>query len=175
MSKLWLTSDLHLGHKNIHTYRTKFATAEEHHEFIYEQLAMSVNKRDTLYILGDAAFDKYWLEKIAAIKCRYKLLVCGNHDTERGITMRDLVNTYDRVEALYSKKNFWFSHAPLHPQELRGRKANIHGHLHGNMVWRDANPFENPDMCEVDKRYINVCLEHTDWKPVSFEEATLGY
>ncbi len=180
MSKLYLTSDLHLGHNNICKYRTEFSTAEEHHETIFENLATTVGYRDTLYLLGDVAFDKEWLARIASLKVKHKVLICGNHDLERGIHMRDLVETYDAVYSLWSKRNYWFSHAPLHPQELRTRKGNIHGHLHGNRVWKrqNATPHFNSEgkiveyYDEIDQNYINVCVEHTDWKPITFQEAT---
>jgi len=176
MSKVYLTSDLHLGHKNIHKFRPDFKTAEEHHEIIFDNLASSINKRDSLILLGDVCFTRDWLERIKTIKCLSKTLIVGNHDLERGLTMRDMVETYDRVFALWEKKHFWLSHAPIHPQEIRGRKANIHGHLHGNMVWkRTEQTHEAGGMDEIDTRYINVCIEHTDWKPIPFSEATLGY
>ena len=166
MSKLFITSDLHLGHRNIHKYRTEFPTAEEHHEIIFDNLACSVNKRDSVYFLGDIAFTKEWLARIATLKVRHKVLVCGNHDLEHGIKMRDMVETYDAVYSLWSKRNYWFTHAPIHPQELRDRKANIHGHLHGNLVLTETG--------EIDPRYINACVEHTNWKPISFQNLTMG-
>lgn len=174
MSKVYITSDLHLGHKNIHKYRTEFSTAEEHHEIIFDNLASTVSKHDTLYLLGDVAFDKEWLARIADLKVNHKILIVGNHDLERGIHMRDLVEAYDAIYSLWSKRNFWFSHAPIHPQEMRGKKANIHGHTHGNMVW--TNPECNKSgFSEIDTRYLNACIEHTDWKPITFQELTNGY
>ena len=161
MSRLLLTSDLHLGHKNICKYRTGFKDAQHHHETVFENLASSVSKRDTIYFLGDIAFDPYWLPLIKGIRAQHKKLIVGNHCTEH-IPMSELVKCFDSVDSLLSKRNFWFSHAPIHPQEIRRRVANIHGHLHGNIVL-DQNG-------EPDKRYINVCLEHTDYKPISFEE-----
>lgn len=161
MSRLMICSDLHLGHKNIHKYRTQYATAEEHHEDIFERIATGVKKRDTLYLLGDIAFTKEWLERIKEIRCRYKLLVCGNHDTERGITMKDIVESYDDVKALHSKRNYWFTHCPIHPQEIRGRLGVVHGHCHSHNIidgWADES------------RYYNACLEHTNYKPISFED-----
>lgn len=183
MSRLMITSDLHLGHNNICKYRTEFATAEEHHETLFENLAANVNKRDSLIMLGDMCFSKEWLERIKTIKCAKTTLIVGNHDLEFGIHMRDLVETYDAIYSLWSKRNFWFSHAPIHPQEMRGKKANIHGHLHGNMVWKrtEQTPHMNEAgemvdyLDEIDTNYINVCVEHTDWKPVLFQEAALGY
>ena len=172
MSKLLITSDLHLGHRNICKYRTQFSSADEHHNFIFENLATNVGKRDTLYILGDCAFDKFWLEKVKGIKCQHKKLICGNHDTEHH-TMKELCDVFDSVESLLSKRNMWFSHCPIHPQEMRGRLLNIHGHLHNHKV----GSFEErgymgmyEDVFIENKRYFNACVEHTNYKPISFAE-----
>lgn len=169
MSRLLITSDLHLGHKNICKYRTQFSSAEEHHNFIFENLATNVGKRDTLYILGDCAFDKYWLEKIKNIKCQHKKLICGNHDSEHH-TMKELCDAFDSVEALMSKRNVWFSHCPLHPQELRGRVLNINGHLHNKIVEKPVFEYGNCVGMAPDLRYFNACVEHTNYKPISFAE-----
>lgn len=160
MTRLMITSDLHLGHKNIHKFRDA-KTAEDHHEFVFERLATSINKRDSIIFIGDIAFDKYWLDKIKSINCAKKLLVCGNHDTDNGIKMRDLVNAYDDVVSMYSRRNYWFTHCPIHPSQMRGRIANIHGHLHSKVI--------------NDERYINACVEHTDYYPISFSELTKCY
>ncbi|QDP64773.1 MAG: hypothetical protein GOVbin2917_88 [Prokaryotic dsDNA virus sp.] len=172
ISRLLLSADLHLGHNNIHKYRAVFADADEHHNTIFENLATTVRKSDTLYLLGDVAFDHYWLDKIKSINCRHKKLICGNHDTERGITMRHLVDVYDSIHALYCKRNYWFSHCPIHFQEMRGRNGCIHGHLHNRIV-EELHHDEYTDevyWTTKDKRYINVCLEHTGYKPITFEE-----
>ena len=107
MSKLFLAADLHLGHNNIIKYRTDFASAEDHHNTIYENLASAIGKRDTLWLLGDVAFTKEWLNKIKDIRCIRKVLIVGNHDCERGIHMKDLVDVYDGVFSLISHKNWW--------------------------------------------------------------------
>lgn len=156
MSRLMLMSDLHLGHKNICKYRPNFSSEEEHSNTIYENLATNIGKRDTLWLLGDVAFTFEWLEKIKQIKCKRKVLIVGNHDLERGITMKHLVDVYDDVFAVLSHRNYWFQHTPMHPQEMRSRLGNIHGHLHGSII--------------DDPRYFNVCVEHTNWKPISFAE-----
>ena len=170
MSRLMITSDLHLGHSNIHKYRDQFSTAEEHHNTMFENLAVNINKRDTLYLLGDIAFDHYWLDKIKSIKCRHKLLICGNHDTERGIRMEHLVDAYDDVKSLTSKRNYWFSHAPIHADEMRGRLGNICGHIHDRKVQRMVMEYGNCVGSTDDERYLNACVEHTDYKPISFED-----
>ena len=162
MSRLLLTSDLHLGHKNICKYRSMFSSAEEHHNIVFDNLATSIRKRDTLWLLGDIAFTKEWLARMKEIKCIRKVLISGNHDTERGIHMKDLVDVYDDVFSLVSHRNVWFSHCPIHPQEIRNRKLCIHGHLHDQIV--------ADNLGQQDKRYVNVCVDHTDFKPITFQE-----
>jgi calcineurin-like phosphoesterase family protein len=157
-----LSSDLHLGHKNICKYRTQFSSAEEHHEIMFDNLATTIKKRDTLWLLGDIAFTREWLERMKEIHCMRKVLIAGNHCLERGIRMRNLVEVYDDIFSMVSHRNNWFSHAPIHQQEIRNRKFCIHGHLHQELVLDlDGKP---------DKRYINVCVDHTDFKPITYEE-----
>jgi len=176
MSRLMITSDLHLGHKNICKYRTQFNSMEEHNEIIFDNLASSVTKRDTLFLLGDIAFSLDWHQRVSEIRCKHKVIILGNHDTDRSVKVHQFAGLYDKVHGLLSHRNYWWSHCPIHPQELRGRKGNIHGHLHGNMVWGEEQEsgglMGESTWSEVDQRYINACVEHTDWKPVSFEELT---
>ena len=155
MSRMLIMSDLHLGHRNICKYRPGFASEEEHSEIIFDNLATGLTKRDTIWFLGDVAFTKEWLARIKTLKCQSKKLLVGNHDLERGITMADLVDTYDKCYALLKKRNYWFSHCPIHPDEMRGKLGNIHGHLHDKII--------------DDPMYINVSVEHTNYKPISIE------
>lgn len=157
MSKVYFTADLHLGHKNIHKFRTQFSSAEEHDAIVYENILRTVTKRDTLWILGDAAFTKDSLAKIKALPCNVNL-VLGNHDVnERGIVITNLAGVYNKIASLIRYKNCWLSHCPIHPQEFRGRRANIHGHLHSKLVEENYG-----------QKYVNVCLEHWDYKPVEW-------
>ncbi len=157
MSRLLITSDLHLGHKNIHKFRKDlgYSNHDEHDRWLYDRIASSINKPDTVYFLGDVAFNKEWLHAIGNIKCRHKKLILGNHDRDHH-TIEELVEVFDSVDSLLSKRNCWFTHCPIHPDEIRRRHFNIHGHTHGH--------------CIDDKRYLNVCVEHTDYKPISFEQ-----
>jgi len=171
VTRLMITSDLHLGHKNIHKFRSGFESAEHHHEVMFENLAMNIQKRDSLILLGDIAFDKFWLKKIKSIKCAKKLLICGNHDTENGIKMRDLVDVYDDVMSLHSRRNYWFSHCPIHSSQMRGKVGNIHGHLHSAEVGEYLPSIDgNSDVFYRDPRYLNACVEHTNYIPVSFAD-----
>jgi len=166
MSRLMITSDLHLGHKNIHKFRTQFSSPEEHHEIIFENLATNIHKKDSVYFLGDIAFTNEWLERIEKINCVKKTLILGNHDTEK-LKMGAIMMTFDSIHSLQKRRNCWLSHCPIHTSQFRGSKLNIHGHLHNDKVlalspiWGDMRP---------DLTYFNACVEHTDYKPISFSE-----
>ena len=67
--------------------------------------------------------------------------------------------------------DFILSHIPLHPDCVTDRFAvNVHGHLHANEVmWQSMIP-ELRHTMEPDPRYLCVCVEQTDFTPLSFDE-----
>lgn len=160
MSRLVLSSDLHLGHKNITNYRTRFNSAEEHHEYVLLRHKETIQKNDTWYCLGDVAFTLPWLMRLKEIHCKRKVLILGNHELEKELTMGDLLKVFDAVYSLKAHKAYgakmWFSHCPIHPAEMRSKDLNIHGHTH--------------DYHMDDPRFVNLCVEHTDFGVVSLEE-----
>ena len=153
----YFSSDWHLGHKVITKYRPQFKTIEEHDEAIFVELA-KLNKRDILYILGDFLFDcenfEKYLERISIYPCRIKL-VLGNHDSLK-IYSQTVAKNIELQLPLFSMKNFWISHCPVHSQELRGRIANCHGHFHHAEL--------------DDPRYFDVGLDKNNFKFVDFED-----
>lgn len=147
MANVLFISDLHLGHKNIIKYRPEFASIEEHDQAICDNWNSIVTKRDVVYVLGDSAFTMGGLSMIGELNGT-KLLVRGNHEGK--LRTLDLLRVFDEVYGLVKYKEFWLSHAPIHPAELRG-KVNIHGHVH-----RKTLP---------DSRYVNVSCEAVDYTP----------
>lgn len=154
MANVWFTSDLHLGHKNIAHYRNLFESEEHHRNVVKENYHKVVTKRDKVFFLGDIAFTQETLEDVGTWVAEKKVLIMGNHCTDH-VSTKEIVKHFDEVYSLKKYKEFWLSHAPLHPQELRG-KFNVHGHMH----------FDTVD----DPRYLNVCLEHTDYTPINLNE-----
>ena len=66
------------------------------------------------------------------------------------------------------------SHIPVHVESLGRFGVNIHGHLHANRVMRirgvDVKSGEVLYSNEIDPRYHCVCVEQTDFAPISLEE-----
>lgn len=148
------TSDLHIGHKNIHKYRKEVDTYQQNTEFMMQKLS-ELNKRTTLWVLGDFLFnspDYYKLvQQIKSMPFQLKL-VMGNHDS------RKLYSDFaDQVQLpLISYKSKWISHCPIHTDEMRFRKGNIHGHLHERSL--------------PDKRYLNVNIDVNNYDFISLEQ-----
>lgn len=150
MANVLFSSDWHLAHATICNFRKEFSSVEAHYEEIKRNYLKTVTKRDKIFLLGDIAFSKDALNDVKEWPGK-KVLIVGNHDLERGIVMQDLVDTYDEVYSFYRYKKFWLSHCPIHEEELRSR-LNIHGHTHSHLI--------------NDPRYLNVCLEHTEYTPI---------
>lgn len=160
---VYLISDTHFGHKNILKWRDGFNTIEEHDEYIKESILRRCSKRDSLYILGDVCLGTNSFDHLFDISCRVEHLhIClGNHDQERkgSPSLRQYMAMCKSIFGMKKYKNAWFTHAPLHPCELRG-KINIHGHVHSRSI--------------EDPRYFNVCCENIDYTPINVEDI-LGF
>lgn len=161
MSK-FVISDLHLGHKNVLKYAGDLrggTTPEEHDAWIIDQINSRVTKHDLLYLLGDIAFNLEHLKKLKRLKCKQLILAKGNHDANN---YRNYMEYFQEMVGICSYRGtFWLTHAPIHPQELRGR-YNIHGHVHQNSILgSDGLP---------DIRYINACVEMTYGVPQSMDQ-----
>ena len=140
MANVWFCSDLHFGHKNIGKYRN-LPSEEENRWRITKDWESCVTKRDIVYVLGDACFTPETLSDFGLLPGE-KILVRGNHDK---LTTQEYLQYFKGVYGLVKYKEFWLSHAPIHPIELRG-KVNLHGHVHYGTL--------------LDNRYLNCCPEN---------------
>jgi calcineurin-like phosphoesterase family protein len=149
MADVWFCSDLHFGHKNIGKFREPCNITNEAHnrQTIAHDWHNCVTKRGVVYVLGDACFTMETVETFASLPGK-KILVRGNHDL---IDTQVYLKYFEGVYGLLKYKEFWLSHAPIHPHELRG-KVNLHGHVHFNTVLHDNG--------KTDNRYFNCCPEN---------------
>lgn len=144
MSNILFVGDLHFGHKNIQKFRHEILSEEDNRQRIVADWKERVTKRDIVYVLGDAAFTMDVMEEFDSLP-GLKYLVRGNHDL---LNTSVYLKYFKEVYGILKYKDYWLSHAPIHPDELRGRK-NIHGHVH---------------YCSIpDERYINASVENI-WK-----------
>lgn len=141
MANVWFTSDLHFGHKNIQKFRLEIKSEEDNRQRIIQDWKSKVTKLDIVYVLGDACFTMETIDAFAFLPGE-KILIRGNHDK---LDTQVYLNYFKQVYGLLKYKEFWLSHAPIHPAELRG-KTNIHGHVHYSTI--------------PDDRYLNVSVEN---------------
>lgn len=158
MTQVYMTSDWHLNHRNIPKFRD-VESVEENTKRLVEGYLATITKRDIVYFLGDIAFDHEGLEVVKSLPGD-KRLILGNHDTDRKVDIADLMLVYDQIHGIFDYKASWLSHAPIHPQELRG-KLNIHGHMHNEHI--------------KDRRYVNVCVDNTNMRPITYTSILNGW
>lgn len=155
MSNVWFCSDLHLGHKNIQKFRTPLVDSMEMNtQRILNDWNTHVTKRDIVFVLGDFCFNEE-LYNTLDLPGQTKYLIRGNHDR---FTTKTYLNFFNEVEGIVKYKGMWLSHAPVHPDELRG-KPNIHGHVHYGTIRKPFNPIYDVTQ-EYDPRYFNCCPEN---------------
>lgn len=158
MSEVWFCSDLHVGHSNIAKFRLEVSSEQNNREVIKHSWDRIVSKRDLVWVLGDAAFTEEAIDWIGTLSGK-KRLIRGNHDT---LPTTSYLRTFEEVYGLLKYKGLWLSHAPIHPDELRG-KPNCHGHVHYYNIKSqvtDSSGFNVVPSGEDDPRYLNCCVEN---------------
>lgn len=151
MNRAFVIGDLHIGHKNIIKYQPKerpFATIEEHDAEIVRRWNNTVHAQDTIWVLGDVAFGLGAFDRLKELK-GIKRLVMGNHDhypAER------YLEVFRSLHGAVEVRDCILTHVPVHPSQFGRFRANVHGHLHSQLL--------------EDLRYINVSAERTFLTPL---------
>ena len=173
--KTFVTSDLHLQHRKVIEFeRHRFATIEEHDEFIIRSLNRYLGPNDTLYILGDIGFRKDGdLHSLGAlirrIECAKKVLVYGNHDhfNEKealSILGFDEVHKYQiYYEDPEACGKIILSHRPVREAFDNPYVINVHGHVHNGHL--TAGGFYNVNIAQTGykpqdmQRFVNLAKQ----------------
>lgn len=162
MADIWFISDTHFEHANILKFtgddgeriRPEFRDVHHMNEQIIENWNSVVKPGDKVWHLGDFAFgNKKIAERIIKRLHGRKRLCVGNHDQ-----VKEIAPFFEKVVLwrIFKEHNFTCTHIPMRLEQLRKTAFNVHGHIHQNMM--------------NDPRFINVCVEHTDYHPVHLEE-----
>lgn len=178
MPSVWLISDTHFGHEKTCTVFKRedgtplrpFSSAEEMDEFMIKAWNERVKPNDKVYHLGDVVISRKFLSVLGRLNGD-KVLIRGNHDIFR---LEDYTQYFRDVRGYHVMNGLILSHVPVHADSLARFGANIHGHLHANRVKRargvDAKTGDILYSTEIDTRYHCVCVEHTDFAPILFED-----
>ena len=170
MTRTFFISDTHFGHANILQYEPSRlelgSTVEEMDEGLIERWNSVVRDKDVVYHVGDVAIPRRGLKCLARCNGRKKLIK-GNHDI---FNLKDYTEYFeDIIGVMNMPKLGWVcTHIPIYENQFYGRwRRNIHGHLHGKRVLRKDGG--------IDERYVNVCVEHTNYTPIDLEEVKAKY
>ena len=170
---IWLTSDLHLFHKEFIFRPRGFDTMEDMNAAIESNWNALVADDDDVYILGDLMVggkehnNDAAMEVVRRLKGR-KHVILGNHDTAARIVLyQDAgMDTQYATMLKYKGRTFFLSHFPSitvdveHEKKTKEWIVNFFGHTHSKELFYNDNPF-----------MYNVSLDAHDMKPVSIDEA----
>ena len=166
MARVFFTSDLHFGHKNL-TEGLRGMSPEESDALIIANWNKVVSKRDIVYVLGDITMEKhkkisYYLSQLNG----HIRIVGGNHDNARCChEYRELGIT---VMGVLHYKGFICTHIPIHETQLEGFAGNIHGHIHKQGDIEGLGKYNPPSLDST--KYYNVNTEFHNYTPIPFEE-----
>lgn len=164
MPSVFLVSDTHFGHAGICKFTDKdskpvrpWDDAEKMNEDMVELWNQTVGPKDKVYHLGDVVINRRYLSILERLNGD-KVLIKGNHDLFK---LDDYTKYFRDIRAYWPMNKFLLSHIPVHEGQFSRWRGNIHGHLHTNEM--------------SDPRYMNVCVEKTDYRPILFEEVMQRY
>jgi calcineurin-like phosphoesterase family protein len=123
----------------------------------------TVRPNDKVYHLGDVVINRKALKIMHRLNGD-KVLIRGNHDIFRDDEYRE---HFRELRAYHVMNGMILSHIPIHEASLGRFGVNIHGHLHANRVMGYSIDLDKE---VIDPRYHCVCVEHTDYRPILFED-----
>lgn len=155
MSRTFLISDHHFGHKKVQHFEPTRpqCSLEEHDDWLVAAHNSRITKRDTVWFLGDVGFCKEAIERNLPKMNGTKNLILGNHD-HYGFEFYSTF--FNKVKALQAYKDGVLTHVPLHNRSLDRWRRNYHGHIHSN------EPFS--------EQHVNCCVERCEGVPRTLEE-----
>lgn len=169
MSNIFFASDHHFHHTNILTFKKEdgsplrvFDDVNHMNEYMVMQHNRVVSPNDKVYFLGDVTMAKNANSlSILGRMNGEKILIKGNHDLA---SASQYLEYFKDIRAVHQFEGIILSHIPIHVESLGRWGANVHGHLHSNIVYKSGTKIP-------DKRYICVCMEQLDdYKPISLEQ-----
>ena len=193
--KIWITSDLHFGHKNIcrattdwrmpdgsvPTHNTRdFNSLDEMNEAIVNNINNVVMSDDTLFFLGDWSFGGFEnIQKLRdRIVCQNIHLIFGNHDhhiENNKNNAQDLfLSTAHYKNILVDDIKIKLMHYPISSWDGLSRGVL---HLHGHMHFKKNNRFGKGKRMDVGidghpefRPYnINECIKLLEDRPLLSE------
>lgn len=167
------TSDLHFGHSNIiDLCKRPFNSIDDMDAALIANWNRKVRKNDTVYLLGDAVWDKkkvaYYMEQLSG----KKILVTGNHDStwaKREDCRKYFETIVPYMEVHLNGHPITMCHYPMlewkSSRKVAKRKLgyHIHGHIH-NRISDEYRPLF------LQFNALNAGVDINAFAPVTFDE-----
>lgn len=174
---IWLTSDLHFGHRNILKFCARpWKSIEEMDEGLIKNWNSVVGKDDIIFNLGDFAFapDRKWKEILGRLNGHHYLIL-GNHDVTRW-PGDSIMKLFERVENQMILKidgrTVYLNHYPFlcyggSWREPESAVYALHGHVHSgpNSSGKDCDRLVHLFPYQYD-----VGVDNNNYTPISWEE-----
>lgn len=164
MGKIFVTGDMHIGHKNVLKLSNRpFKDIEHHDQSIINNYNKIVGKDDICYILGDIS----WNQSLSEYKRIFnelngqKYVILGNHDSRKTLLRCEkeglILGVSESKVIRCGTKLIYLSHLPCR-QWAGYFKGYYHfyAHTHGNL--------------EDYKQSTDVGVDCWEYGPVSIEE-----
>lgn len=170
-NKVFFTSDLHIGHKNIIKYCNRpFSSIEEMNQTIINNWNRVIPGDGIVFVLGDCVFGgrEKWKEFFSQLNGK-KYLIRGNHDGD--FTDKTIFEDEDNQKLIkvvgdpeIPEQFIFLCHYPMlsWPQKEKG-SIQLFGHVHSI-----NNKFAG---CEkLSPQQYDVGVDNNNFTPVSFQQ-----
>lgn len=184
--KVFFTSDLHVGHRNVIRFcHRPFTDIKEMSEKLIENWNSIVGENDIVFDLGDM----FWFDGRHDVKRFVDKLngfifkVPGNHDTDCK-TLFSLCNT-DKVEVLDDVNTVWITgldpefpkktvevvvcHYPLATFPHWEHAIQLFGHIHSGPLSENMVDIPGRDLL-LNKNQYDVGVDNNNFTPIEFRE-----
>jgi calcineurin-like phosphoesterase family protein len=153
---IFFTADQHFNHAEIIKHcKRPFSDVKTMNETIINNWNNLVSSEDTVYILGDFAWNnyKYFIDALVG----KKILITGSHDRINRATLACFNEVYKGIFVTsIEKTRFFLTHCPMLTWEASNYgSVNLHGHSHGKI----------PEIQNI--RRMDVGVDVWEFKPVS--------
>lgn len=160
--RIFLTSDLHLGHRNIIGYCNRpYFDVEEMNRELIANWNRTVSDNDRVFFLGDFALgSKDDVIRFGKQLNGRKVMIYGNHDHQKEAVYYEAGFEHVSKWPIVIQNRYLLSHAPMFDARAGGINIgaliNIYGHIHDKI--EQGLTIAETSAC--------VCVERWDYKPV---------
>lgn len=157
--KIWFTSDLHFGHRNIIKYcHRPFDSVDEMDNELIKLWNDTVDEEDEVFVLGDFSLHgkpDYLSYLLHRLKGR-KYLVRGNHDHRKAVKKTIGWEWVKELhDASFDGTKVRLFHFPI--RDWRGPRILLHGHSHSGKGWSGNYS-------------VDVGVDSWNYRPISLEQ-----